>query len=602
MQTARFVVHETDNPQADVFVQKFQRDANNQGHSGENIAFVIVVGNVGPDAASAVHLVDSVPSGAAFVSFTQNSGPPCTPLNTSDCTIASMANGDRAEFTVVYNFSGGAGTYDTSATATGTTPDPNSGNNTGTTQFNIQSGASSGGCDLTCPSDISTSANTTEGGERGAHVNYPAVAGTGQCGSISSTPVSGSFFPVGTTVVTVSSETGGGSCQFSITVEESTGNTTVSCPPDKQANADSSCQATVNVGTATGTGDNVTISGSRSDGRPLSDPYTTGTTIITWTATSHDTPGPYATPEDEEAHRTGNASCIQTIVVNDVTPPVIQTAPQTASADANCQAIVPDFTATATVSDNCACDGDDNSEACSTRSKLTITQDPAPGTVVGLGPHTITLTANDGSSNNNGAGNTATVTTTFTVNDTTPPTFTFVPPAVVAYTGPNATSCDTVVTDATLGTATATDNCGAVTITRSPTGNTFTVGTTTITWTATDSANPANTATATQTVTVIDNTPPTITLNGQTPSLWPPNHKYRTFNVTNFVTSVFDNCDVITVADVTIDKVTSDEAENGNGSGDTLNDIVIAADKKSVQLRSEREGGGNDVCTRSRSS
>jgi len=44
---------------------------------------------------------------------------------------------------------------------------------------------------------------------------------------------------------------------------------------------------------------------------------------------------------------------------------------------------------------------------------------------------------------------------------------------------------------------------------------------------------------------------------------------------------------------VVITKVTSDEAENGGGDGNTLNDIVIAANCKSVQLRSERQGSGN---------
>jgi len=67
-----------------------------------------------------------------------------------------------------------------------------------------------------------------------------------------------------------------------------------------------------------------------------------------------------------------------------------------------------------------------------------------------------------------------------------------------------------VVSEAQLGTATATDNAGSVSIARSgvPTGNNFPVGTTTITYTATDDAG--NSSTATQTVTVIDNTAPTI--------------------------------------------------------------------------------------------
>lgn len=190
-------------------------------------------------------------------------------------------------------------------------------------------------------------------------------------------------------------------------------------------------------------------------------------------------------------------------------------------------------------------------------------------------------------------GNSASSVQIITVIDAIPPVFTFVPPAVTAYTGPGATTCDTVVSNATLGTATATDNCAGVTVTRSPSGNTFPVGPpTTITWTATDWAG--NTATATQTVTVIDNTPPVITTNGQTPSMWPPNHKYQTFGVTNFVTGVNDNCDgPISVGSVVIVKVTSDEIENGNGDGNTLNDIVIAPDCKSVQLRSEREGNSN---------
>jgi hypothetical protein len=59
------------------------------------------------------------------------------------------------------------------------------------------------------------------------------------------------------------------------------------------------------------------------------------------------------------------------------------------------------------------------------------------------------------------------------------------------------------------------------------------------------------------------------------------------------VTSVSDNCGGVTVGDVVIDHVTSDETENGNGDGNTINDIVIGADCKSVQLRAERDAGGN---------
>lgn len=278
------------------------------------------------------------------------------------------------------------------------------------------------------------------------------------------------------------------------------------------------------------------------------------------------------------------------IIVVDVTPPMINAPNTSASADDSCLAPVPDYTTLTSVSDNCACTSSDTSQICDTRQDIVVTQSPAAGTLVGLGPHTITLSANDGSSNNGGAGNTTTIQVTFTVNDTTPPVIT-APPPVIAYTGAGATTCDTVISDAVLGTATATDNCGPITITRSPSGNTFPVGDMIVSWTATDGAG--NSSSAEQTVRVIDNTSPTITVNGNVPSMWPPNHKYQTFSVTSFIASVFDNCGGVNISDVVIRSVTSDETENGNGDGNTTNDIIIASDCRSVQLRAERDGGGD---------
>src|SRR5207249_766802 len=109
--------------------------------------------------------------------------------------------------------------------------------------------------------------------------------------------------------------------------------------------------------------------------------------------------------------------------------------------------------------------------------------------------------------------------------------------------------------------------------------------------TATDSSG--NQSSCTQTVTVNDTEAPTITFNGQTPSMWPPNHVYHTFTTADFISSVSDNCDSLSINDVYITKATSDEAENAGGSGNTLNDIVIAGDCKSVELRAERINTGN---------
>jgi len=112
--------------------------------------------------------------------------------------------------------------------------------------------------------------------------------------------------------------------------------------------------------------------------------------------------------------------------------------------------------------------------------------------------------------------------------------------------------------------------------------------TATITATEVD-PNPANnSASSTTTAT---NPPPEITLNPFI-SLWPPNHKYQTVTVAQMVQSVTDNCP-ISIDQVVIEKVTSDEPGNGLGDGNTVDDIVIGANCRSVQLRAERAGPGD---------
>ena len=128
--------------------------------------------------------------------------------------------------------------------------------------------------------------------------------------------------------------------------------------------------------------------------------------------------------------------------------------------------------------------------------------------------------------------------------------------------------------------------CGTVTCDHLS-GSFFDVGTTTVTCTST--AGP----TCSFTVTVNDTEGPVITTNGPK-TLWPPNHKYATFTVADLVSGVTDNCDSsIGSSSVRITEVTSDEPNNSGGDGNTTNDIVIGADCKSVQLRSERMGGSN---------
>ncbi|HYU98012.1 MAG TPA: choice-of-anchor Q domain-containing protein, partial [Pyrinomonadaceae bacterium] len=141
--------------------------------------------------------------------------------------------------------------------------------------------------------------------------------------------------------------------------------------------------------------------------------------------------------------------------------------------------------------------------------------------------------------------------------------------AVVNYTEPSGAGCGTVTCD-------------------HPSGSFFAVGTTAVT--CTSSAGPS----CSFNVTVNDTESPTITLNGNVVTLWPPNHRYETVEISDLVSGASDNCDAgVGLSSVSISQVTSDEVQNGNGDGNTLNDIVIASDCKSVQLRSERSGNGN---------
>jgi glycosidase len=92
----------------------------------------------------------------------------------------------------------------------------------------------------------------------------------------------------------------------------------------------------------------------------------------------------------------------------------------------------------------------------------------------------------------------------------------------------------------------------------------------------------------------LDTTAPQINLTTNTLLLSPPNHAYRTFAIADLVSSASDTADTsLDINDVVISSATSDEPEDaeGNGDGNTQNDIVIAVDCKSVMLRSERAGG-----------
>jgi hypothetical protein len=166
--------------------------------------------------------------------------------------------------------------------------------------------------------------------------------------------------------------------------------------------------------------------------------------------------------------------------VNDTTPPTVHApADNSASADATCQAGIPNYTAQSVASDNCD-------------TSITLTQSPAAGTMVGLGPHTVTVTATDD------AGNHSSDEVVFTVNDTTPPVISC-PTETIVNLPLNSTATSMAVSYAP---ATANDNCGGpITITYSQaSGSVFPVGSTLVTATATDAHGNSSSCTFAVTV------------------------------------------------------------------------------------------------------
>ncbi len=567
--------------------------------SGQSLTFSVAITNRGPNPAENVTLTDAEPDNASFVSVTQTSGPAfsCTGSDPVVCTRGTNASplflnpGETAVFDFVYTANGSNGSSITNAASVESETDElNEVDNTAIYTLVIGGGGGTpADCVLNCPPSLTVATNTTQGGNPGATVNFDEPVANGSCGTVTASPASGSFFPVGTTIVTVTSSTGGGSCSFAVTVIDSA-SPTITCPANQTVQAPSGqTEATVNAGTPATTGSNVVIGSERSDERPVTDPYPIGTTTITWSATdefgrqafcvqtivvtSLDTPaiscpsnktfnatdgcsytataaeigtpttGGAASPPGEACpvsnpcavrsdglaltapfpagqttitwtvnNAVGTASCTQVITVigNDTVAPTLHLPANITTSTDQCSILLDDEQFVATAEDDGTC----GSTVTISRTGIPRVACPVPGDptrtcesfVFPTGTTTVTYTATDASGNSTSGIQTVTVNENPNINPTID-----APANVTVSTGPGATSCGTVVSDATLGTASASDNCAGVVVTRTgvPAGNVFPVGTTIVTYRATDRVG--NFTEDTQTVTVIDNTPPVVT-------------------------------------------------------------------------------------------
>jgi MYXO-CTERM domain-containing protein len=321
---------------------------------------------------------------------------------------------------------------------------------------------------LSCPADLTVEATSASG----TPVTYPAATASDTVTpspALSYSHASGSTFPLGNTLVTVTAtDTAGNAatCSLRITVRDTTA-PTLSCPAPVTAEASDASGAQVTYPVATSS-DAVTSSPQVSYSQASGTRFPLGTTSVTVTA--KDAAG-------------NTATCSFNVLVRDTTAPTL-TCPAHLTVEATSSAGAQASFPAATVSD-----------AVTTSPGVQYSH--VSGSTFPLGATPVTVTATDA------AGNSATCAFSVTVRDTVAPTLSCPAHLTVEATGPAGA---TVAYPA----ATASDRISSVSLGYShPSGGTFPVGATAVSITATDAAG--NSATCAFNVIVRDSVAPTLT-------------------------------------------------------------------------------------------
>jgi hypothetical protein len=200
------------------------------------------------------------------------------------------------------------------------------------------------------------------------------------------------------------------------------------------------------------------------------------------------------------------------------------------------------------------------------------------------GTYSLTYSATDA------ASNTTSAVRTVEVKDTKAPS--------IALVGAASMTVNRGSTFVDPGT-TSSDQCpGALTTVKTGSVNTAVAGTYTLTYKVTDAAGLFSSVSRTVTVAAAGSCNTTVTVK-PVQQIWPPNHNYQSFSLSDCAAVVTTSCgDSSGGADVngmgTILSIYSDELENANGNGDgnTVDDIVITG-HSTFKVRAERDGKGN---------
>jgi uncharacterized repeat protein (TIGR01451 family) len=198
---------------------------------GEDISYTLTVTNSGPDAATDVQLIDTLPAGTTFVSLTRDSGPAasCT-FPPAACTIPILGNGQTGVFTLVVHVDQ-TGTLTNSVTVTTESFESDPSNNSDSVETTVSADADlavtkSGPATAVAGTNVTYALTLTNNGPSDAAnvaLSDPIPAGTT---FVSITQTSGPTFSCNNTALcTIASLDGGDTATFNLVVAVSPGST-----------------------------------------------------------------------------------------------------------------------------------------------------------------------------------------------------------------------------------------------------------------------------------------------------------------------------------------------------------------------------------------
>lgn len=134
---------------------------------GQPLTYTVTVSNAGPDPATGVTLVDTLPAGVTFVSVSPSQGS-CAGASTVNCTLGNLASGSNATVTLRVT-PNAPGAISNRADVTANEDDPDTLDNT-TTATTTVNGAPMGTCNGLTPSRVGTESNDVLRGTNGNDV------------------------------------------------------------------------------------------------------------------------------------------------------------------------------------------------------------------------------------------------------------------------------------------------------------------------------------------------------------------------------------------------------------------------------------------------